>query len=89
MRCGNAQTTVQGVGYDNVITDAQGNEVINLTAILLTLCLVALSFIIMSICSYIISVINKIAIVRSINKTKEEIGAIDGVEQYIEPENEY
>ena len=72
-----------------IYTDSSGNEVINLTAILLTLCLVALSFIIMSICSYIISIINKIAIVRAINKTKEEIGAIDDVDQYIESENEY
>ena len=66
-----------------------GEEVINLTPILLTLCLVALSYIIMSICSFIINFINKITIVKSINKSKEEIQAIDDIDSYIETENEY
>ena len=70
-------------------TNANGEEVVNLTAILLTLCLVALSYIIMSVCSYIISVINKIAIVKSINKTKQEIQTIDDVEEYIDHDSEY
>ena len=67
----------------------EGKEVLNLTAILLTLCLVALSYIIMSICSYIISIINKIALVKSINKTKQDVQSIDAVEDYIEQEVEY
>ena len=69
--------------------DASGNEVVNLTAVLLTLCLVALSFIIMSVCSYIISVINKIAIVKTINKSKQEVQAVDDVEEYIDRDSEY
>ena len=69
--------------------DSSGNEVVNLTAVLLTLCLVALSFIIMSVCSYIISVINKIAIVKTINKSKQEVQAVDVVEEYIDRESEY
>jgi hypothetical protein len=49
-----------------------GKEVINLTAVLLTLCLVALSYIIMSVSTYIISVINKVAIVKiSIKQNKK------------------
>ena len=70
-------------------TNANGDKIINLTAILLTLCLVALSYIIMSICSYIIYGINKIAIIKSINKTKQEIQTIDDVEEYIDHESEY
>ena len=70
-------------------TTESGEEVINLTAVLLTLCLVSLSFIIMSICSYIISIINKISIVKSINKTKEEIQTIDDIEEFIDHESEY
>ena len=70
-------------------TNSAGEEVVNLTAVLLTLCLVALSYIIMSICSFIINFINKIAIVKSINKAKEEIQAIDDIDSYIETENEY
>ena len=62
---------------------------VNLTAVLLTLCLVALSFIIMSVCSYIISVINKIAIVKTINKSKQEVQAVDDVEEYIDRDSEY
>ena len=69
--------------------NSSGNEVVNLTAVLLTLCLVALSFIIMSVCSYIISVINKIAIVKTINKSKQEVQAVDVVEEYIDRESEY
>ncbi len=69
--------------------DASGNEVVNLTAVLLTLCLVALSFIIISVCSYIISVINKIAIVKTINKSKQEVQAVDDVEEYIDRDSEY
>ena len=66
-----------------------GKEVLNLTAILLTLCLVALSYIIMSACGYVISIINKIALVKSINKTKQDVQTMDSVEEYIEQETEY
>lgn len=66
-----------------------GKEVINLTAVLLTLCLVALSYIIMSVSTYIISIINKVAIVKIINKAKQEVQEVDDISEFIEQENEY
>ena len=66
-----------------------GKEVINLTAVLLTLCLVALSYIIMSVSTYIISVINKVAIVKIINRAKQEVQEVDDISEFIEQENEY
>ena len=70
-------------------TNSAGEEVVNLTAVLLTLCLVAFSYIIMSVCSFVIAFINKIAIIRSINKTKQEISNIDDVEEFIDHNSEY
>lgn len=60
---------------------------INLTAVLLTICLVAGSFIIMSICSYIIEIINRINLVRTLNKSKREVQIINQIEDYIDDEH--
>ena len=43
----------------------------------------------MSACGYVISIINKIALVKSINKTKQDVQTMDSVEEYIEQETEY
>ena len=66
------------------VTTESGEVVYNLTALLLTICLVACSFIIMSICSYIIALINKINLVRTLNKSKKEVQIISDIEDYID-----
>lgn len=68
--------------------NSNGQEYINLTAVLLTICLVAVSFIIMSVCSYIITIINKINLVRTLNKAKREVQIINDIEDYIDDELE-
>lgn len=60
----------------------------NLTPALLTICMVALSFIIMSICSYIITLINKLSLVRNLNKTKKILLTGNEESLYIEKEDE-
>jgi hypothetical protein len=92
-----AKTSDEGVIYipmsvaesELIRAQVDGKEVINLTAVLLTLCLVALSYIIMSVSTYIISVINKVAIVKIINKAKQEVQEVDDISEFIEQENEY
>lgn len=66
------------------VTTESGEVVYNLTPLLLTICLVACSFIIMSICSYIIALINKINLVRTLNKSKKEVQIISDIEDYID-----
>ncbi len=72
--------------YDLIMKTQDGN--VNLTAVLLAVCLTAGSFIIMSICSYIIDIINKINLVRTLNKSKREVQIINKIEDYIEEETE-
>ena len=43
----------------------------------------------MSVSTYIISVINKVAIVKIINKAKQEVQEVDDISEFIEQENEY
>ncbi len=72
--------------FDLIMRTSDGYA--NLTAVLLTICLVAGSFIIMSICSYIIDIINRINLVRTLNKSKREVQIINRIEDYIDEESE-
>ena len=69
----------------------QNNIILNIVLAGLQLVAVCLAknYYIYILLSGIISIINKIALVKSINKTKQDVQSIDDVEDYIEQEVEY